>query len=1234
MSGLGIGALILFVLFLITVAGVLGLGILQPQVVTIAIRSLRGHAKTNLALIAATCISTLVITGSLISGDSLRASITDAAYDNLGEVDEIITSDRLFSGSILDSLMDNNDLMDDVDHLAPIIYMKGIAESPSTGARTTKANLIGINEAFFEFGSMLSVEGIQLDFSLGINEVFINEDVASEIGVGKGEKINISFARLDQVFEAIFLGEQKNTNLKVQLEVKDVVSSEGMGRFQLNANRNTPQNIYVNIESLQLLFNSEDSMNMILVSNTGDEREGEKLCNDVSKTLRSALDDAIGYEEAGFRLLQNTGKNYLALESADIFFSYDYLELISNHPSITTLKATSQILTYFWNTLSLGDRYVPYSTITAFDPNLDNEFGLFTLNGSTQEIEGSLAEDEIIINNWVAERLQADVEDTVAMNYSVMDEFYNIRYLTKNFTVKYIVDMQGKADDRMLMPSFPGIEGKMSAFDWDPPFPMNLDLITNDDERYWQDYEGTPKAFIGFAQGTNLWNTDIGNITQVRMIPKQDSSLSELTQQVEDILNNFIGADEASISIKAVKLDALESAQGIDIFTQMFLAFSAACIIAAAVLIVLLITLRIESRMTENATLRALGFRKRSINHIFLVEGTILSIVGGVFGVILGLLFGVFLITGMNTFWSSIMEGSQVRFYYTLDSLVVGFSLGILISIFTMFLALWYEGRRTVAGALRYGLSAREEKKSIFLPSFFGIIGLIILVLPVLIGNGFQSELGFVTLGLGPVILIFSARGFIGIRHKKNIEFWAGLALVIYTLILTSYFADIVPVIELFFISGFMLLCGFILVFHHFLVKVTWEYGKEEKEIPIQHGKRWLLQFSIKNAARRPKRTMFSVFLFSLTLFVLVSLTINLQGAIYDVEKAVSESGGGYQIMGEGVNPIFADLADSGSRQKSGISSNVFNELEITQFKTKGDLGGTCSNLNRAASPRLIGANKSFFWDNSFVFINHEDLGDGEDNPWLLLQESKEDDEIPAIGDYNTIVWILGLDLGSTITIVDEMGNTVSLKIVGIIGNSIFQGSLIIWDENFDVLYPTDNGYDLFLFKSEASNLKPQMTELESALSAYGFDAYSVESVVVENILIENTYISIFQVILLFGLIIGTLGFGIVAARNTLERRREMGILRAIGFSKGTLMKSLFLENSYVILSGIIIGTLSGIIASSVYLLRMNIDFGSWPWLYVAGILLISYIVAMISALIPILKASKMEVSNAIRTSE
>ncbi|MEE9150914.1 MAG: hypothetical protein V3U20_03670, partial [Thermoplasmata archaeon] len=330
MSDLGLGAIITLIILLLLLVILLLFSLRRPSVINIAVRNLRGFTKMNLALLSATCVSTIVITGSLIAGDSLRESITNAAYDNLSEVDEIVTSDKLFNGSILDGLAQNDALMEEVDHLAPLIQMRGIVENPQTGARTRTANIIGFDDAFLGFGNLISVGGTKLGFTLDDNEVYLNENLADEIGVGKGDRVNISFSNLDQLFEAIFLGDQDKTNIKVQFEVNDIVRSESLGRFQLNANRNPPQNIYVPLESLQKVLGTQDKVNMILISNKGDERGGVDHWDEVSQILENTLDDDLGYKDAGFRIFQNPEKGYIKLEADDVFFSYSYYELIRN----------------------------------------------------------------------------------------------------------------------------------------------------------------------------------------------------------------------------------------------------------------------------------------------------------------------------------------------------------------------------------------------------------------------------------------------------------------------------------------------------------------------------------------------------------------------------------------------------------------------------------------------------------------------------------------------------------------------------------------------------------------------------------------------------------------------------------------------------------------------------------------------------------------------------------------
>ena len=1216
MIHLGPGALISLGILLVLM-GMIFLQLLRrPYTLRIALRFLRGHAKMNAVFICASCISALVITGSLIAGESLRTSITRAAYENLGEVDEIITSDRFFNGSISDGLAAHGMLMNEVDHIVPLIYLEGSAGSTTTGMRTMDARIIGFEDSFLELGTLTSVKGKDLGGDLELNEVYVNEELSRELNVGNGDVVNISFFSPEESFEAIFLGDRSLTNTIIRFEISDVVKDSSLGRFQLSPHRDPPENVYIPMDSLRRFLSTENAINTILVSNNGDERKGVKESERVSGLLSGALDDVIGHRDAGLRISENPDLNYVKLESENVFLPYRYYEVLNEDPASFGADAVSPVSTYFWNSLSFENRSVPYSTVTAMDIRKDREFGSFTVNvssggqGSLESLEGN----GIMLNTWTAEQLQVSFGDVVSMNYSILDDRYRISNLNESFTVEHIVEMQGKAADRGLMPPFPGIEGKNSAFDWDPPFPLDLELMGEEDEEYWDLYGGTPKAFIGLERGTDMWGTDVGNITQIRFSPAEGVELSELKNGLEMVLQEIITKEDLALSIREVKQDALESADGIVLFTEMFLAFSGTGIAASALLLVLLVALRIDSRTVEIGLLRTFGFRKRNVRDIFLVENSILSIAGGGMGTLLGLLFGGFIITGLNSFWSPIVEDSAVRFSFTMDDLVIGFCAGSIISIISMTIGLHHEGKRTMIQALKRIPNYRKKDATLLRRG----------------KGGFQEK--------------FVGKG----RYLEEVS---GMLMVVCALVVLYSYIEDGSVLVLFLVTGFLTLIGLLLVFHSLLMRIAESglpggspggfSGRGPVDVSggisgkrISGSGRWYLDHAIRNAAREPKRTTITVILFSLTLFVLVSLTANLQGVMYDRDRVVEEAGGGYEIMGESTNPIFADLANERSREDVGIDSAVFDELEIEQFRTKGNVGGTCSNLNRNADPRIIGAHESFFRDNAFPFVRHRDLREGDRSAWDLLRHQGVDDGIPAIGDYNTVVWILGLELGSRVELQDEQGNAVHLRIVGIIKNSIFQGSLFIWDEWFESLYPTNPGYTLFLFRSGVDDHEPQMDGIEQSLAGYGFEAHSVESLAIQNIEVENTYISVFQVLLIFGVIIGTLGVGVVVSRNMMERRWEMGILRAVGITRGMLFRIILMENSFMIVSGMLIGTLAGVMTSWVILATLNIGFASWPWLHILAILLLTYGIALISVIVPMIQFSRLTASETLRIFE
>src|SRR4029453_17472205 len=104
---------------------------------------------------------------------------------------------------------------------------------------------------------------------------------------------------------------------------------------------------------------------------------------------------------------------------------------------------------------------------------------------------------------------------------------------------------------------------------------------------------------------------------------------------------------------------------------------------------------------------------------------------------------------------------------------------------------------------------------------------------------------------------------------------------------------------------------------------------------------------------------------------------------------------------------------------------------------------------------------------------------------------------------------------------------------------------------NFLRLFPDQGGYSLFLLDEAAGSTSSAAGMLEEQLSEFGFDVVSTAERLASFHRVENTYLSTFQTLGGLGLILGTLGLATVLLRNVLERRREVAVLRAVGYKSG-----------------------------------------------------------------------------------
>ena len=119
------------------------------------------------------------------------------------------------------------------------------------------------------------------------------------------------------------------------------------------------------------------------------------------------------------------------------------------------------------------------------------------------------------------------------------------------------------------------------------------------------------------------------------------------------------------------------------------------------------------------------------------------------------------------------------------------------------------------------------------------------------------------------------------------------------------------------------------------------------------------------------------------------------------------------------------------------------------------------------------------------------------------------------------------------------------------------------------------------------------------------------------------------------GLLVGTAAVGVIAFRSVVERRQEIGMLRAIGYTRGTVALSFILESSFIALMGIVTGVGLAVLLSFNLLSSdqfANLDMGFIiPWWQILFTAAFAYLATFLMTLIPSLQASSIVIAEAIR---
>lgn len=563
------------------------------------------------ALIAlATVIMVAVVTGSLMVGDSVRMTLVKRVTDRLGDTESVIfNSTDYMNASMVDALVDG-----------------AWGAVMTDGFMQVNGQLIPVN--------VWGVDRLRNGISLADGDAIINEQLSKEAGVLAGDDIVLRLAK-NGLIPSGSLFVTQNYTASLRLSCAGVIDASDGGNLSLRNEQIIPLNIFVNREMLNDLLETGDKVNVILSS---------------QKVEMPDINQAWQVSMAGIKSVKKDDCTEIITER--VFMPDDLIVFLCTHN-----QNPNRLYSYLANSIRLDGKSVPYSFVTAMD----------SYRGEP------LADDEIILSDYTARRIGAKVGDAISISYFKMKGLKRLETDSMQLRVSAIIPLQEWVADGTLSAEFPGLTDVERCTEWDSDLPIDMDLITDEDEQYWTDYRSTPKAIVPYNAVINDWKTVFGSATAIRV-------------SNNDV--DFSGIDATMCGIQVVhpRETGLYSAMnGVD-FAGLFLALGFFIIVSALLLMYSPLSEMYWQRQGETHLLQSLGWSDRRIRTMLYREACPTLLIAVLIGLVVGVLYTWLIMFLLGNVWQGATQTDGFHVSISLYTLVIG----IIVSLLMASCVLWW----------------------------------------------------------------------------------------------------------------------------------------------------------------------------------------------------------------------------------------------------------------------------------------------------------------------------------------------------------------------------------------------------------------------------------------------------------------------------------------------------------------------------------------------------------------
>jgi putative ABC transport system permease protein len=769
------------------------------------------------------------------------------------------------------------------------------------------------------------------------------------------------------------------------------------------------------------------------------------------------------------------------------------------------------------------------------------------------------------------------------------------------------------------------------------------------------DYDGMGTAESGLLMNISEAQALFGKQREIKHIIVSNSGNARTgvrhTDAVIDALRPAL--DRLGLAIEPTKREDLEGADEAGAaFSTFFITFGTFSIAAGILLIFLLFVMLAGERKPEMGIARAVGTERLHLVEMFMFEGMLYDVIAAAVGALAGVGVAYLMVWALS---AAIQDIGNIDIAFTVSqrSLITAYAMGVVLTFVVVTVSAWRVsvlnivtairnlpeplkrggGRASLAwgavcillGALLIlaGLSAEQAT-----PFYLGVSLLVLAGIPLSRWAGVPDRPAFSTAGLLIVVLwLLPWRWVERVSGPLSMDFniWVSGGLITVTGVtwITMYNSDLV-------VRGALASVG---------------------------GMRGLaptLKTSLTYPLTNRFRTGVTMAMFTLVVFTLVvggTVTTAFTQAFDDVRLF----GGGYQLRASTVqlNPI-TDL-DAAIRAAPSlddadfgvISSQSLAPAEARQTSAGGDFNDY----------PLRGVSDSFFDHTSYSLAA---FARGYDSPQAVWQAMKNDPTLaavdglivprrdnfgfgPVVPDFQLTGFYVedGSFEPIPIEVRDPLsGATHNLTVIGVLPDVIPDYMIgITTSQRFMEMAFPDHAQPIahLIEVTNPADAERLATELESAFLENGMEAVVLREELDDLVSVNKTFNYLIQGFIGLGLVVGVAALGVVSARAVVERRQEIGVMRAIGFEQGRVQLSFLIESTMVAIAGLTIGTLLGLILSF-NIIDDSKRQASWenlqyavPWLNLAIIYAVVLAAAMVTAFLPARQASRVYPAQALR---